>query len=320
MPLLETENLNVTFRLPGGRRLAAVTDVTLHVEPGEIVGLVGESGCGKSTLGLAALGLIQTQGGRVRFQGRDVAALRGADLQAFRRQAQMIFQDPYGSLNPRLTVGAAIEEALKVHRLGARAVRRGRVRELLELVGLSPDYAGRYPHEFSGGQRQRVGIARALALSPALVVADEPVSALDVSVQVQILNLMKDLQERLNLAYLFVAHDLAVVRYLCRRVYVMYLGRIVEEAPADALFSRPAHPYTQALLAVVPDVDKGLRQRQAQTKRAVLAGEIPSAFQTLPGCPFHPRCPNVRDRCRMERPDLRPLSGGQAAACHFART
>lgn len=318
MPLLETEKLNVSFRLPGGRILDAVTDVSLRVESGEITALVGESGCGKSTLGLAALGLLKPRSGYVRFQGREVASLRGAALRAFRRQAQMIFQDPYGSLNPRMTIGAAMEEALKTHRLGRRAARRERVRELLGLVGLAPEYAARYPHEFSGGQRQRVGIARALSLNPALIVADEPVSALDVSVQVQILNLMKDLQEKFNLAYLFVAHDLAVVQYLCHRVYVMYLGRIVEEAPAAILFNKPAHPYTRALLAVAPDVDKGLHRRKTRAKMAVLPGEIPSGIEKISGCQFHPRCPNVRDRCKVECPDLRKSAQGHLVACHFA--
>ena len=320
MSLLEINNLTVSFRQPGGKSLRALSSVSLRVEPGEIVGLVGESGCGKSTLGLAALGLLKPQTGRILFQGKDVSTLRGRELQAFRRQAQMVFQDPYGSLNPRLTIGAAIDEALKVHNMKKRSLRRARVAELLELVGLQPEYASRYPHEFSGGQRQRVGIARALALAPTLLVADEPVSALDVSVQVQILNLMKELQSRFNLAYLFVAHDLAVVRYLCSRVYVMYLGRIVEEAPADTLFKRSAHPYTQALMAVAPDVEKELSRRTGASRMAILAGEIPSTMHTLPGCAFHPRCPNVRDRCRAEQPDLRPLSEEHLAACHFAKT
>ena len=318
MPLLEIQNLTVSFRLPGGQKLTAVNEVSLCVNQGEITGLVGESGCGKTTLGLAALGLVPPQSGSIRFKGSQVTGLRGAALKSFRRQAQMVFQDPYGSLNPRMTVGAAIEEALKVHRMVRRSERPARLRELLELVGLQPEFAARYPHEFSGGQRQRIGIARALALEPELVVADEPVSALDVSVQVQVLNLMRDLQIKFGLAYLFVAHDLAVVRYLCQRVYVMYLGNIVEEAIADTLFNSPAHPYTRALIAAAPSVEKGLSMRAKRGRMTVLEGEAPSALRPLKGCLFHPRCPNARSICREEEPQLRRLSENHAVACHFA--
>ena len=318
MSLLEINNLHVRFNAGHGHEVRAVNGVSLAVERGESVGLVGESGCGKSTLGNAVLRLVSVQAGAIRFEDKDVLTLARRDLFRYRRRAQMIFQDPYGSLNPRLSVGAAIEECLAVHRLGGREERKRRVRDLLQTVGLEPEYAGRYPHEFSGGQRQRVGIARALALNPVFVVADEPVSALDVSVQAQILNLMKDLQQARGLAYLFIAHDLAVVRYMCDRVLVMYFGRIVEAAGVDALFACPSHPYTRALLSAVPDVEKGLRARAAGVRREIVKGEVPTVTSSVTGCPFHPRCPHAKPLCREQMPDEREVGPGHMSRCHFA--
>ena len=323
MLLLEIDNLSVQFRVREGagraKQLRAVDGVSFRVERGESVGLVGESGCGKTTLGLALLGLASVSGGCVRFDGEDVTRLAGASLRRFRERAQMIFQDPFGSLNPRMSIGAAIEEVLQVHRAVPRSGRAARAGELLAQVGLDPQYARRYPHELSGGQRQRVGIARALAVRPSLLIADEAVSALDVSVQVQILNLMKDLQKAGDLTYLFIAHDLAVVRYMCDRILVMYLGRIVEEGPAAALFAQPAHPYTVALLSAVPDVDKGLRGRHGGSRRIILAGDVPSATQIPPGCPFHPRCPRAEPVCRADPPPaFREVGPARRSACHFA--
>ena len=318
MSLLEINNLHVRFNAGHGHEVRAVNGVSLAVERGESVGLVGESGCGKSTLGNAVLRLVSVQAGAIRFEDKDVLTLARRDLFRYRRRAQMIFQDPYGSLNPRLSVGAAIEECLAVHRLGGREERKRRVRDLLQTVGLEPEYAGRYPHEFSGGQRQRVGIARALALNPVFVVADEPVSALDVSVQAQILNLMKDLQQARDLAYLFIAHDLAVVRYMCDRVLVMYFGRIVEAAGVDALFACPSHPYTRVLLSAVPDVEKGLRARVAGARQEILKGEVPTVTSSVTGCPFHPRCPHAKPLCREQMPDEREVGPGHMSRCHFA--
>ena len=318
MPLLEINNLHVSFAAGHGHTVHAVKGVSLAVARGESVGLVGESGCGKSTLGNAILLLAPVQAGSIQFEERNVLKLARRDLFNYRRRAQMIFQDPYGSLNPRLSVGAAIEECLVVHRLSNRAERKRRVRDLLQTVGLDPDYAARYPHEFSGGQRQRIGIARALALDPVFIVADEPVSALDVSVQAQILNLMKDLQNLRGLAYLFIAHDLAVVRYMCDRILVMYAGRIVEAAPAAALFAAPAHPYTQALLAAVPDMEKGLRVRGAGLPRKILQGEASGAMSVPGGCAFNLRCPHARDLCRAQLPAARSVGPGHMCQCHFA--
>ncbi|MFH1477877.1 MAG: ABC transporter ATP-binding protein [Verrucomicrobiota bacterium] len=310
--------MHVRFSAGHGQEVRAVNGVSLAVERGESVGLVGESGCGKSTIGNAILRLVKVQAGAIRFEDKDVLTLARRELFHYRRRAQMIFQDPYGSLNPRLSVGAAIEECLAVHRRGNRAERKRQVRDLLQTVGLDADYAGRYPHEFSGGQRQRIGIARALVLNPVFVIADEPVSALDVSVQAQILNLMKELQQAQGLAYLFIAHDLAVVRYMCDRVLVMYAGRIIESAEVDELFARPAHPYTQALLSAVPDVEKGLRARAAGTRREIVKGEVPTFTSAVAGCPFHPRCPHAQELCRAQLPDERMVSPGHMSRCHFA--
>ena len=316
-PIVEVRDVRVYY---GARRrpLRAVDGVSLTIGHGESVGLVGESGCGKSTLGRAILRLEPLHSGQILYEGADVTKLSGRRLKEFRRKAQMIFQDPFGSLNPRMSVGQAIEEVLLVHGERDAEARRGRVAELFRAVGLDPAYQRRYPHEFSGGQRQRIGIARALAVNPALLIADEPVSALDVSVQVQILNLMKDLKQAMNLSYLFVAHDLAVVRYVSDRIVVMYLGKVVESALSSALYTRAAHPYTEALLSAVPDVDRGLKARRGQSNRIVLKGDIPSATQTVPGCPFHPRCHRAQARCGKEIPALREIGDGRQSACHFA--
>lgn len=327
MSLLDVQNLKVYFKGRAGMNdVRAVDNVSLDIEKGESLGLVGESGCGKSTLGNAVVKLLPATEGRILYNGADTAHITGAELKDYRRHVQMIFQDPFGSLNPRMPVGEAIVEVLKVHKVKPTEPCKNlndywlmKVRDGFSDVGLDPDYVFRYPHEFSGGQRQRIGIARALALHPSLIVADEPVSALDVSVQVQILNLMKDLKDRYQLSYLFIAHDLAVVRYMCERVKVMYLGRIVESAPAAEIFSKPAHPYTQALLSAVPDVDKGLRSRHKKEGRIILKGDVPSPSARISGCPFHPRCHRVKSICSSEEPLVTELSKDHTARCHFAK-
>jgi len=291
----------------------AVEDVSLDVNEGEALGVVGESGCGKTTLGRAILRLIEPDEGSIRLEGEELTALSKSELRARRRKVQMIFQDPYGSLDPRFTVSEAIGEALDIHRLAAdRTARAARIAELLKSVGLPPEHAGRYPHSLSGGQRQRVGIARALAVEPRLMICDEPVSALDVSVQAQVVNLLQDLQRDRGLAYLFICHDLAVVEHLCHRIAVMYLGRIVEMGSASRVCSEPSHPYTQALISAVPVMDPASRRL-----RILLPGEVPSPLNPPVGCPFHPRCPVAEDRCRHERPVLRRIEPGHEVACHL---
>jgi oligopeptide transport system ATP-binding protein len=319
--LLRVEDLRVHFPLPGAgllRRSAgsikAVDGVSFTLNAGQTLGLVGESGCGKSTTGLAVLRMQPITSGRIVFEGQDITQQQ-ARTGTFRRRMQMVYQDPYGSLNPRMRVRDIVGEPLQVHGLADdRGAYAERVAALLKTVGLLPDMAERYPHEFSGGQRQRIGIARALALEPSLIICDEPVSALDVSIQAQVVNVLMELQQRLGLGYLFIAHDLAVVRHLSHRVAVMYLGRIVEIAARDDLYRQPLHPYTQALLSAVPVADPVVeRQRQ----RVVVQGEVPSALNPPSGCRFHPRCPHAMAVCRSQDPPLRELGQGRSVACHL---
>jgi oligopeptide/dipeptide ABC transporter ATP-binding protein len=319
-PLVRAQNVSTTFvtQKAMGKKatLRAVTDVDLEIAAGETLGLVGESGCGKSTLGRTLLRLLEPAAGKIMFEGKDLTHLRQGALRPLRRRMQMIFQDPYASLNPRMTVGNAIAEPLVIHGLAkTKQEREARVQELLAKVGLRAEAARRYPHEFSGGQRQRVGIARALAVKPRFIVCDEPISALDVSIQAQIVNLLQDLQEAEQLTYLFISHDLKIVQHVCDRVAVMYLGRIVELAQASTLYREPKHPYTQALLSAVPRVDPAARR-----ERIILQGDVPSPLAPPPGCPFHPRCPvkNKPEACFKEVPKLRVLSNGSRAACHVA--
>ncbi len=292
----------------------AVDGVSLEVRRGETVGIVGESGCGKSTLGRLFVRLLEPTSGTVRFRGDDITRLSRTELRPYRRELQMIFQDPYASLNPRKRVGQIIADPLEIHGGGSRDEVRRRVGELLEVVGLSAQHVNRYPHEFSGGQRQRIGVARALALSPQLIVADEPVSALDVSIQAQVVNLLDDLQDEFHLTYVFIAHDLGVVHHVSDRIAVMYLGVIVESAPADDLYAAPIHPYTQALLSAIPDIDTGEDERPRE--RIVLEGEVPSPISPPSGCRFHPRCSYATDICGVERPPLLDYGNGRVAACH----
>jgi peptide/nickel transport system ATP-binding protein len=294
-------------------QVRAVDDVNLEIRGGETMGLVGESGCGKSTLARCIVRLHELTDGRVIFDGSDVSRLSRKELRPLRRQFQMVFQDPYASLNPRRRVGSIVGAPLRVHGVGNRGEVKRRVQELLSLVGLSPEHFNRYPHEFSGGQRQRIGVARALALHPKLIVADEPVSALDVSIQAQVLNLLAELQERLELTYLFIAHDLGVVRHVSDRIAVMYLGKIVEISPAEELYERPIHPYTEALLSAVPIPDPA---ESARRERIVLQGDVPSPINPPSGCRFHPRCRYATGICAQEEPPLVLYGPGHLAACH----
>jgi len=298
----------------GGETVHAVDGVSLEVQSGETLGVVGESGCGKSTLGRLLVRLHAPTGGTIRFDGRDVTNLSRRELRPYRREMQMIFQDPYASLNPRKRVGQILEDPFRIHHELDRAAARSRVRELLEIVGLSPDHVNRYPHEFSGGQRQRIGVARALALNPKLIVADEPVSALDVSIQAQVINLLDDLQDEFQLTYVFIAHDLGVVHHVSDRIAVMYLGVVVEIGPADELFLSPVHPYTEALLSAIPAIEGDVDE--VRRERIVLEGEVPSPVAPPSGCRFHPRCRYATDICAVERPPLANHGGARFAACH----
>jgi oligopeptide transport system ATP-binding protein len=319
--LLRVENLKMYFPITQGIILQrqvgwvrAVDDITFSVKRGETLGLVGESGCGKSTTGRAILQLYKPTGGTVNFLGKSLTTLSGGDLRRMRRQMQMIFQDPYASLNPRMTVGSIVGEPLEIHNLARGREKQERVQELLRIVGLNPYFANRYPHEFSGGQRQRIGIARALAVQPSFIVCDEPISALDVSIQAQVINLLEELQGQFNLTYLFIAHDLSVVRHISDRVAVMYVGKIVELTTRDLLYERPLHPYTKALLSAVPIPDPAIERKR---QRMILTGDVPSPVNPPSGCRFHPRCPFAQERCRQEEPPLVEVEPNHLAACHF---
>jgi oligopeptide/dipeptide ABC transporter ATP-binding protein len=326
-PLLQVEGLKMYFAITSGMLLSrhvgdvrAVDGVDLSIQKGETVGLVGESGCGKSTVGRTILRLYRPTAGRIVFDGQDISTAEGETLRAVRRRMQMIFQDPYASLNPRMTAAGIVSEPMEIHKVGSGRERRERVRDLLATVGLDPDYGDRYPHEFSGGQRQRIGVARALALNPDLIVADEPISALDVSIQAQVINLLERLQGEFGLTYLFIAHDLSVVRHISDRIAVMYLGSIVEVAGSRDLYERPLHPYSVALLSAVPIPDPAVEGRR---RRIILTGDVPSPSNPPSGCRFHTRCwlrerLGNPERCVAEEPALRELSSNHRVACHFA--
>jgi oligopeptide transport system ATP-binding protein len=318
--LLTVKNLVKYFPIHAGLLsrhvgdVRAVDDVSFEIGAGETLGLVGESGSGKTTIGRLVLRLLKATSGEVEFDGRDVMKMSRTSIRQIRKEMQIIFQDPYASLNPRMTVGDIVSEPLAIHKIATGKAAEARVQELLKLVGLQPYHANRYPHEFSGGQRQRVGIARALAVDPKFIVCDEPVSALDVSIQAQVINLLEDLQQKLGLTYLFIAHDLSVVRHISTRVAVMYVGKIVEQADRDTLYENPMHPYTQALLSAIPIPDPRVERRR---KRIVLTGDIPSPVNPPSGCRFHTRCPIAFDRCKVEEPPLTEYAPGHAAACHW---
>jgi oligopeptide transport system ATP-binding protein len=319
VPLLEARHVKKYFPIRKGvlqrevGRVHAVDDVSFAVREGETLGLVGESGCGKSTLGRTLVRLLEPTDGEIIFQGKPIQSLGTRRLRPLRREMQMVFQDPYASLNPRKRVGTIVSDPMRIHDLGSRAEQKRRVGEILETVGLSPEHYNRFPHEFSGGQRQRIGIARALALRPKLIIADEPVSALDVSIQSQMLNLLEDLQNEFQLTYIFIAHDLGVVRHVSDRIAVMYLGKIVELSPAEELYTRPIMPYTEALLSAVPIPDPDLAEKR---ERIVLEGDVPSPINPPTGCRFHPRCRYATDVCKQLEPPLVDYGNGHLAACH----
>ena len=321
--LLSVDNLKMHFPITRGiilqrqvGSIKAVDGITFDLMRGETLGLVGESGCGKSTTGRAILQLYEPTDGAVVFEGQDLTDINSGELRRMRRRMQMIFQDPYASLNPRMTVGSIVGEPLEVHKIGgSRREQQQRVQELLEIVGLNPYFINRYPHEFSGGQRQRIGVARALALNPEFIVCDEPIAALDVSIQAQVVNLLEELQDRLGLTYLFISHDLSMIRHIADRVAVMYLGKIVELAASDALYREPLHPYTRALLSAVPIHDP---EREARRERIILSGDVPSPADPPPGCRFSTRCPMAAPECSEREPQWRELRPGHRVACHFA--
>lgn len=323
MPLLKVEHLHKEFPTGSGfmggkfskKVVSAVNDLSFEIRAGETFGLVGESGCGKSTTGRAIMHLDPPTSGKVYFEGRDISKMNKKELKAMRREMQFIFQDPYASLNPRMTIGEIISEPMVIHGIGTPEERIERVRELLDVVGLNPEHINRYPHEFSGGQRQRVGIARSFILRPKLIICDEPVSALDVSIQAQVLNLLKDLQKQYGTAYLFIAHDLSVVQHISDRVAVMYLGKMVELSDWKSLYAEPNHPYTQALLSAVPIPDPDVQQNR---KRIILAGDPPSPIDPPSGCRFHTRCPIAQAKCSEETPEFREIGEGHFCACHYA--
>lgn len=322
-PLLKVEHLHKEFPTGSGfmggkfskKVVSAVNDLSFEIRAGETFGLVGESGCGKSTTGRAIMHLDPPTSGKVYFEGRDISKMNKKELKAMRREMQFIFQDPYASLNPRMTIGEIISEPMVIHGIGTPEERIERVRELLDVVGLNPEHINRYPHEFSGGQRQRVGIARSFILRPKLIICDEPVSALDVSIQAQVLNLLKDLQKQYGTAYLFIAHDLSVVQHISDRVAVMYLGKMVELSDWKTLYAEPNHPYTQALLSAVPIPDPDVQQNR---KRIILAGDPPSPIDPPSGCRFHTRCPIAQAKCSEEAPEFREIGEGHFCACHYA--
>ena len=322
-PLLKVEHLHKEFPTGSGfmggkfskKVVSAVNDLSFEIRAGETFGLVGESGCGKSTTGRAIMHLDPPTSGKVYFEGRDISKMNKKELKAMRREMQFIFQDPYASLNPRMTIGEIVSEPMTIHGVGTKEERIERVRELLDVVGLNPEHINRYPHEFSGGQRQRVGIARAFALKPKLIICDEPVSALDVSIQAQVLNLLKDLQKQYGTAYLFIAHDLSVVQHISDRVAVMYLGKMVELSDWKSLYAEPNHPYTQALLSAVPIPATDVQQNR---KRIILAGDPPSPIDPPSGCRFHTRCPIAQAKCSEETPEFREIGEGHFCACHYA--
>ncbi len=320
--ILEVTNLVKHFPVGGGffggnnQKVQAVNGISFKVKRGETLGLVGESGCGKSTAGRTIIRLYDPTSGKIRFEGKDVTKAKGSDLMFMRRKMQMIFQDPYASLNPRMTVGDIVGEALDIHKLASGHKRTNRIYELLNVVGLNPEHANRFPHEFSGGQRQRIGIARALSVNPSLIICDEPISALDVSIQAQVVNMLEELQEKLGLTYLFIAHDLSMVKHISHRIAVMYLGQIVELADAFELYKNPTHPYTKALLSAIPIPDPKV---EASRNRIVLQGTVPSPINPPSGCYFRTRCPQARPECARLTPELKETSPGHYAACLFVK-